>query len=360
MARRITTCLILLGLAATSQADTGPQLINCLDDNADPVPVHRVPPAYPQPATMFCLQGSVILEFIIKETGRVADIEIVDSDPPGIFDRAAIHAASQWQFIPRCVNGVAVKDQHRTMIDFELEFGPESCPDAIDSIEDAQLELIGKLGASYALLADISLHGANDHIMAELRESLTPEFDGDLGRIEQFHRSMIEALMSPMQEGSEQDDPDYLHLLMNTPALSPGPDELDEPTLSAMRDRMHGRFEQFQLLSSKAWEGYSALKAAVEIDAGVLELLIESFLGQLDHPAITEPAFRHKLDLVDQLLTLFERTGGGWQRQSHGMVFDNPVDQETYERLRLSLLGIHRDQKQDRFNFLRSFEDYRP
>jgi protein TonB len=65
-----------------------------------------VPPVYPVIAQTAKVEGVVILEAIIDETGAVRDIRVLRSIP--LLDRAAIDAVSRWRYMPTQLNGVAV------------------------------------------------------------------------------------------------------------------------------------------------------------------------------------------------------------------------------------------------------------
>lgn len=65
-----------------------------------------VAPIYPPLAKSIKLEGSVILEATIDETGVVRNARVLRSQP--FFDQAAIDAVTQWRYAPTRLNGVAV------------------------------------------------------------------------------------------------------------------------------------------------------------------------------------------------------------------------------------------------------------
>ena len=71
-----------------------------------PRKIKDVPPVYPPEALRAMVQGVVILEATIAETGRVSDAKPLRSIP--LLDQAAIDAVKQWQYEPTLLNGVAV------------------------------------------------------------------------------------------------------------------------------------------------------------------------------------------------------------------------------------------------------------
>lgn len=103
--------------------DTGVQIggQRGFQSDGDYLPIVRVEPVYPRRALTRGIEGYVLLEFTVTETGSVSDPVVVEAQPPGIFDRAAIQAALRFKYQPRVVDGqpIAVAGV-RNMITFEL------------------------------------------------------------------------------------------------------------------------------------------------------------------------------------------------------------------------------------------------
>ena len=55
-------------------------------------------PRYPIMAQRRKLEGQVVVQFTIQPDGSVASPRVMSADPPGVFDEAAIVAASRWRF----------------------------------------------------------------------------------------------------------------------------------------------------------------------------------------------------------------------------------------------------------------------
>ncbi len=102
------------------------------------VMLKRVTPPFPLEAYAACTPGYVLVEFTIGTDGEVRDIDVLESEPPGVFDSVTTDAVSQWRFSPRIVNGEAVEDRVAQQIDFtissECEVGAE-LPDDYDAVE---------------------------------------------------------------------------------------------------------------------------------------------------------------------------------------------------------------------------------
>ncbi len=90
--------------------------------DGDYLPIVRVEPVYPRRALQRGIEGYVLLEFTVTETGSVENPEVVEADPPGVFDRAAIQAALRFKYQPRVVDGepIAVHGV-QNLITFELD-----------------------------------------------------------------------------------------------------------------------------------------------------------------------------------------------------------------------------------------------
>ena len=85
-------------------------------------PIVRVPPRYPPDAASRGLEGWVRLSFSINEVGGVEDIEVIDSEPKRIFDRAAKRALARWKYQPQVEQGQAiVRTGLSVMLEFSLE-----------------------------------------------------------------------------------------------------------------------------------------------------------------------------------------------------------------------------------------------
>ena len=83
-------------------------------------PLVRFPPEYPARARSNEVEGFVMLRFTVTETGSVADPEVLRSEPPGIFDRAAIRAVLRWKYQPQLANGKPISVISYTSFTFAL------------------------------------------------------------------------------------------------------------------------------------------------------------------------------------------------------------------------------------------------
>jgi protein TonB len=88
------------------------------------VPLVRVDPDYPPRARQRGIEGYVEIEFTITPVGTVADARVIGSQPPLIFDRAALAAVRKYRYNPMIRDGVPVsRSGEQVRIRFELEKG---------------------------------------------------------------------------------------------------------------------------------------------------------------------------------------------------------------------------------------------
>jgi protein TonB len=77
--------------------------------DGDYLPLVRVKPPYPMRAQQQEIEGWVILELTVTETGSVKDVRVISCHPSSIFNRAAVKAARRFKYKPRVVNGKPVE-----------------------------------------------------------------------------------------------------------------------------------------------------------------------------------------------------------------------------------------------------------
>ncbi len=86
------------------------------------LPIVKVAPMYPESAAERGIEGYVLLEFTVTETGATADPVIIESQPKGIFDDAAKKAVLKFKYKPRVENGRPVSVSGvRHVITFKLD-----------------------------------------------------------------------------------------------------------------------------------------------------------------------------------------------------------------------------------------------
>ncbi|WP_218573509.1 energy transducer TonB [Rheinheimera lutimaris] len=73
------------------------------------LPIVKVAPVYPRRALQRGIEGYVIVEFTVTKAGTVRDPVVVEANPEGIFEQAAMDAALKFKYKPRVVNGEAAE-----------------------------------------------------------------------------------------------------------------------------------------------------------------------------------------------------------------------------------------------------------
>ena len=83
--------------------------------------LHEVRPQYTSDAMRAKVQGTVLLECVVRPDGCVGDVQVVRSlDPTFGLDQQAIKAAKQWRFAPGTRLGAAVPVQITIELTFTL------------------------------------------------------------------------------------------------------------------------------------------------------------------------------------------------------------------------------------------------
>jgi protein TonB len=86
------------------------------------IPLVRIQPQYPPRAAARGIEGWVRCQFNITPAGGVVDAVVTDSEPRGMFDRAALEAVSRWKYNPKVEGGVAVERRGvQVLLTFQLE-----------------------------------------------------------------------------------------------------------------------------------------------------------------------------------------------------------------------------------------------
>jgi len=80
----------------------------------------RVSMRYPIDAERDGITGYVVLRGLVERDGRVSRVEILDSNPSGVFDQAAKSAFAKWRFQPGRDGGKPVRVWVRKRLEFRL------------------------------------------------------------------------------------------------------------------------------------------------------------------------------------------------------------------------------------------------
>ncbi|MFH1463774.1 MAG: energy transducer TonB [Pseudomonadota bacterium] len=93
------------------------------EDQVDRPPevLSRVPPRYPTAALDAEREGVVTLRLLVDQEGAVQRVEVLEAEPPGVFEQAATDAVSQWRYRPAVYQGRDVRCWYRQRVVFRLE-----------------------------------------------------------------------------------------------------------------------------------------------------------------------------------------------------------------------------------------------
>lgn len=83
-------------------------------------PVATPEPVYPPQAFREGIEGWVEVDFTVNEQGVTRDVEVVASEPRGVFDAAAVAAVASWTYRPRIVNGRPLAERSTVTLRFKV------------------------------------------------------------------------------------------------------------------------------------------------------------------------------------------------------------------------------------------------
>ncbi|MBN1337058.1 MAG: energy transducer TonB [Deltaproteobacteria bacterium] len=113
--------LALSGVTEALVQDLGASVIDEDAVEVPPRPTRQEPPSFPARARALGLSGFVTLSFVVDVDGSAQDIHVVEAEPPGTFDEAAVMAVEEWTFEPGRQEGAPVAVRVRQTLRFALE-----------------------------------------------------------------------------------------------------------------------------------------------------------------------------------------------------------------------------------------------
>lgn len=92
------------------------------EDSVDEVPVltTRTRAPYPSRARAKGVEGYVTVSMLVGADGNVTDVKVLEAQPAGVFDEAALMTVKAWQFSPATYDGRPVSIRVTQTIRFEL------------------------------------------------------------------------------------------------------------------------------------------------------------------------------------------------------------------------------------------------
>ena len=87
----------------------------------EPKLIRRVNAQYPAAAKRDGIEGSVELDVTVSKQGSVENVAVAHSDPPDVFDKAALAAVRRYKYDPRFVDGLPVEAHLRVHLEFKAD-----------------------------------------------------------------------------------------------------------------------------------------------------------------------------------------------------------------------------------------------
>ena len=105
-------------MAAQGTRPTHPKRIRMSQGVSNKLLISKVDPAYPDEARKKHVQGSVVLQILIGESGAVTDLRAVSGD--ALLVPSALEAVKKWVYRPYLLNGNAVEVETQVTINYTL------------------------------------------------------------------------------------------------------------------------------------------------------------------------------------------------------------------------------------------------
>lgn len=101
--------------------DIGDNIGFGLNPDRDAQPLVRIEPRYPERALTRGTEGWAMVQFDVTPEGTTINCEVIEADPPGIFNREACRAVGRWRYQPKIVDGQPVpRFGVQTVFEFNL------------------------------------------------------------------------------------------------------------------------------------------------------------------------------------------------------------------------------------------------
>lgn len=95
------------GIMSESSVDSKPRVVS------------RTPMTYPSQALKRGQQGYVLINLLINESGDIEAAKVLESEPEGVFETAALRGVQNWRFTPARYQGQPVKVWVRQRVRFD-------------------------------------------------------------------------------------------------------------------------------------------------------------------------------------------------------------------------------------------------
>jgi protein TonB len=111
--------LLLLSMVLVSSAAA--QEYEASEVDTKPKIVRQMNITYPTLAKRNGQEGRVVVRVLIGTKGKAEKLEVVESEPEGVFDEAALKSLKYWQFRPGILGGELVATWVKIPLTFKLD-----------------------------------------------------------------------------------------------------------------------------------------------------------------------------------------------------------------------------------------------
>jgi protein TonB len=118
---RILAMGVLLVLSVVLASAAMAQEYEAADVDTKPKVIRQMPINYPTLAKRNGVEGRVVVRVLIGKKGKAEKMEVVQSEPEGIFDENAMKSLKYWQFRPGILNGELVPTWVSIPLSFKLD-----------------------------------------------------------------------------------------------------------------------------------------------------------------------------------------------------------------------------------------------
>ena len=105
----LSLSILFLGLSALIHADKGFITVDGKNIEMNVERQYQAPASYPRKALRLAKEGYVIVDFDVSADGDVIDPFVLEGEPAGLFDRAAMKSIRKWIYQPPVYEGVPVQ-----------------------------------------------------------------------------------------------------------------------------------------------------------------------------------------------------------------------------------------------------------
>ena len=113
--------LLCISFVSLSFTDSGYITVDGETIEIDVERSYQTPATYPRKALRLEREGYVIIEFDVAQDGSVIDPYVLEGEPAGLFNRAAMKSIRKWIYEPSTYDGVPVQvNDVQVRINFNL------------------------------------------------------------------------------------------------------------------------------------------------------------------------------------------------------------------------------------------------